>query len=140
MNYTELVKHILELDKFIACATIAKLQDGKILATKCKEDAQAFLTRQESELLTMQSLIRMSTRSTLEYKLGKALYSSTIYENVTRASMYLFNDRRRKDGGEDNDEPILMLTFHKNADHELIINSKVLPFLMEKAKAISQVH
>ncbi len=139
MNYNEIIHHILELDKSIICAAIAKLRDGKILATKYKEQALGLLTRQESELLIAQSLIRMSTRSTLEYKLGKTLYSNTVYEKMITASMYLFsNGGRRKDNN--NNDSILVLSFDKNADHELIINSKVLPYLKEKYKISTEMY
>ena len=72
----------------------------------------------------------MNTRRTLEYKLGRALYSSTVYENIIRVSICLFNDD--DDDYKYSDDPILMFTFDKNADHELIIKTKILPFLEEK--------
>jgi hypothetical protein len=144
LSYYEIVHKILDLDKSITSVTIANLTTGKVLATNYKEAAGAMslLTRQESELFTIQSIIRMDSRTTLEHKLGKVLYSITIYENVITASMYLFNHliRRRNsedDKNNDDDDPILMLSFEKDANHELIINSKVLPFL--KAKTIPQI-
>ena len=145
LSYYEIVHKILELDKSITSVTIADLTTGKVLATNYKEEAGAMslLTRQEAELFTIQSIIRMDSRTTLEHKLGKVLYSITVYENVITASMYLFNHliiiRRSEDDKNNNndDDPILLLSFEKNANHELIINSKVLPFL--KAKAIPQV-
>ena len=145
LSYYEIVHKILELDKSITSVTIANLTTGKVLATNYKEEAGAMslLTRQESELFTIQSIIRMDSRTTLEHKLGKVLYSITVYENVITASMYLFNHliiiRRSEDDKNNNndDDPILLLSFEKNANHELIINSKVLPFL--KAKTIPQI-
>jgi hypothetical protein len=108
------------------------LENAKIIAIKYKKEQDTglpILTREESELLTIQSLIRMASRRTLEYKLGRTLYSSTVYENVRRASICLFNDDNGNDREDNDDDPILMLTFDKNADHERIIKSKVLPFL-----------
>ena len=143
LSYYEIVHKILELDKSITSVTIANLTTGKVLATNYKEEeagAMSLLTRQEAELFTIQSIIRMDSRTILEHKLGKVLYSITVYENVITASMYLFNHliiiRRSEDDKNNNndDDPILLLSFEKNANHELIINSKVLPFL--KAKAI----
>ena len=139
LSYSEIARSIIKLDKSITSVTIARIGSGKVLATNYKEEkesALSLLTRQESELLTIQSLIRMSTRTTLEHKLGKVLYSSTVYENMTTASMYLSNHGRRtgriseeEEEEEDNDR-ILMLSFdNKNADYELIIKSKILPFL-----------
>jgi hypothetical protein len=146
LSYYEIVHKILDLDKSITSVTIANLISGKVLATNYKEaagGAMSLLTRQESELFTIQSIIRMDSRTTLEHKLGKVLYSITVYENVITASMHLFNHliRRRnieEDNNNDGDDPILMLSFEKNADHEQIINSKVLPFLKAKA-SIPQV-
>jgi hypothetical protein len=136
LNYNKIIQHIFELDRSIICIVIANLANGKIIATKYKEDAMLrSLTRQESELLTMQSLIRMGTRRTLEYKLGRALYSSTVYENVSRASISLSNEQENEGG----DDSILMLTFDKNADHEGIIKSKILPFLNDTRKQHSVV-
>jgi hypothetical protein len=132
-NYNQIIQDVVELDKFILCAVIANLENAKIIAIKYKKEQDTglpILTREESELLTMQSLIRMSTRRTLEYKLGRALYSSTVYENVIRSSICLFNDKRK----DDENDSLLMLTFDKNADHELIINSKILPFLTDIRK------
>ena len=141
LSYRNIVEGILGLDKSITSVAIARLGSGKILVTQYEKEEKdvslpPFLTRQESELLTIQSLIRMNSRIVLEHKLGKVLYSSTVYEKVTTASMFLFNHGRRteEDGYEkenDDDDRILMLSFdnNKNADHELIINSKILPFL-----------
>ena len=134
LNYSQVIDGILELDKVIICAAIAKLVDGKIIASKYREDGSMLsLTREESELSVIQSLIRMSMRRSLEYKLGRTIYSSTVYENVTRASMYVFNHERK----EDDEDLILMVSFDKNADHERIINSMILPFLKQKCKPIS---
>ena len=135
LSYQEIVHGILQLDKSITSAAIARLGSGKVLATNYREEQEGtppLLTRQELELLTIQALIRMNSRIILEHKLGKVLYSSTVYENMTTASMYLFNHERgrRINEEDDDDDRILMLSFdNKNTDHELIINSKVLPFL-----------
>src|SRR5918912_2040855 len=121
LNSNRIIQDILELDEFITFAAIANLANAKIIATKYKEEERLLpspvLTRQESELLTIQSLIRMSTRRTLEYKLGGALYSSTVYEKASTASICLSADEQEREGGND---LILVLTFDKNADHELI--------------------
>ena len=136
LNYSQVIDQILKLDKVIICAAIAKLVDGKIIASKYREDGSMLsLTREESELSVIQSLIRMSMRRSLEYKLGKTIYSTTVYENVTRASMYVFDDGRKRK--EDDEDLILMVSFDKNADHERIINSMILPFLKQKCKPIS---
>ena len=136
LRYGEIIHGILELDKCITSATIVRLGSGKILATNYKERAELpSLTIQESELFIMQSVIRMSTQTTLEYKLGKVLYSITLYENMTTASMYLFSERYGAEvyeNNNDDEDTILILSFDKNANHELIIKSKVMPFLKKQ--------
>ena len=135
LNYSEIIHNILGIDKLITCAIIAKINDGRILASKYRDDeSMPLLTTKESELSVIQSLIRMSMRRSLEYKFGKTVYASTVYENVTRASMYVFNDGRKR---KEEDELILMISFDKNADHEQIINSKILPFLNEMCRMLS---
>jgi hypothetical protein len=145
LSYQEIVQGILQLDKSITSATIARLGSGRVLATNYREEqggALPWLTRQESELWTIQALIRMNSRTTLEHKLGKVQYSSTVYENMTTASMYFFNHARgrRISEEDDDDDRILLLSFdNKNADHELIIKSKVLPFLKHLSEATTTI-
>jgi len=144
LSYGEIIHGILELDKCITSATIVRLASGKILATNYKERAELpSLTIQESELFIMQSVIRMSTQTTLEYKLGKVLYSITLYENMTTASMYLFSERYGaevyENNNNDDEDTILILSFDKNANHELIIKSKVMPFLKQKIAEVIQL-
>nr|WP_228369162.1 hypothetical protein [Candidatus Nitrososphaera gargensis] len=92
------------------------------------------LTREESELSIMQALIRMSTRRTLEAKLGRTLYSTTVYENVKRVTISLLF----ANGGENDATTYLMVSFEKDANHEEIITTKILPFLRNAGRQQGQ--
>lgn len=125
VDHRELCSSLLNLDKSIRFTAIAKF-DGKISSTRYREGLVPLLTKDETELSIMQSLIRMSIRRTLEDKLGKTKYSVTVYEKVTRATISLFT------GGGREDDLMVLISFDKTADHERIIKSKILPFLMKK--------
>lgn len=126
LNYNELCHSILELDRSIRFAAIASLE-GKIFAAEYSKNVNPpLLTREESELSIMQSLIRMNTRKTLESKLGKTLYATAVYEKIKRATISLFIDGKC--------DFYLMVSFEKNADHERIITTKILPSLAIMAK------
>lgn len=131
VNYDKLCESLLKLSKSIRFTAIATL-DGRIISTKLREGVVPLLTREDSELSIMQSVIRMSIRRTLEDKLGKTLYSVTVYEKITRATISLIMDGPREY------DLIFMISFDKNADHERIINTKILPFLKKKAKLQEQ--
>ncbi len=130
MNYREICLHVVEMDGSIRFAGIASL-DGKIIATEFQDGLTPLLTREESELSIMQSLIRMSTRRTLENKLGKTLYALAVYQKIKRATISLFEDGNKCDS-------YLMISFDNAADHEEIITGKILPFLKEIGKGLAE--
>lgn len=79
------------------------------------------LSKEASASFVKQAAIRMSTAQAInklfyEADLGKVVYSSTLYENVKRATLPLSNS-------------ILMLSFEKEADHEAIIIKRIQPLL-----------
>lgn len=116
------------MDKNIRFAGIASLE-GKILASKYRSDIQPLLTLQESELSVMQSLMRMSMRKTLEGKLGKTVYATAVYQKVKRSTISLFNEGEKSDA-------YLMVSFERDANHEALINEKILPFLEKIGKGL----
>jgi hypothetical protein len=67
----------------------------------------------------MESVLRMNTRKDFESKLGKPLYSFTLYQKVKRVTITL----------ESKEYPILMASFDLEADHENIIVNKILPMV-----------
>ena len=77
------------------------------------------LTKEESELSALPSIVRMGTRETLEEKIGKTIYAFALYEKVKRATIPIY----------DNSDYILMVSFDIEAKHEAIILNKILPLL-----------
>jgi hypothetical protein len=114
-----LCKQILQLDKTIRFVGMASIE-GKLIAQEYREGLQSFLTKEESELSVMQSIIRMGTRKVLEEKVGKTIYAFALYEKVKRATMPL------------GDSGILMVSFDIEANHEDIILNKVLPVISKE--------
>ncbi|NOJ28092.1 MAG: hypothetical protein DA330_08805 [Nitrososphaera sp.] len=84
-----------------------------------RNDVKPLLTDDEANLSTLQSIARVITRETFENKLGKALYSITVYENVKRATIPMQNA----------DKDILALSFDTTARPGPIITKKILPLL-----------
>jgi hypothetical protein len=114
-----LCKQILQLDKTIRFVGIASIE-GKLIAQEYREGVQSFLTKEESELSVLQSIIRTGTRKVLEEKVGKTIYAFVLYEKVKRASMPL------------GDSNILMVSFDIEANHEDIILNKILPLVSKE--------
>ena len=121
MNKKEeyLCKQILELDKTIRFAGIASIE-GKLIAQEYREGLESLLTKEESELSVVQSIIRMGTRKVFEEKIGKTIYAFALYEKVKRATMPL------------GDTNILMISFDIEANHECIILNKILPLIRKE--------
>ena len=111
----KLCKDMVNIDNGIRFAGMAD-RSGKLAAFAYRPGLQPLLTREESELSVMQSLLRMGMRKTLEEKLGKTIYAFALYEKVKRATIPM-------------DDGILMVSFDVEADHESIILSKILPML-----------
>lgn len=122
MNYYNLCYNIVQFDGATRFVGVANL-DGKIFAAIYREGVKPLLT-EELELSIMQSLVRMNMRKTLKAKLGRTLYSTTVYENERRATMSLLANERTDDV-----TTYLMVSFEKDTDHEEIITIKILPFL-----------
>src|SRR5215467_16155000 len=93
-----------------------------------KEKEQALLTKDELELSAIESMLRMVTRKDMMSKLGKPIYSFTLYEKVKRATILLGNIN-------DSDcPPILMVSFDNNNNElgtfeEYIILNDILPLV-----------
>jgi hypothetical protein len=65
----------------------------------------------------------MNTRKDFESKLGRPIYSFTLYEKIKRATITL----------ESEEYPILMVSFDKKANHDYIIMDKILPIIRKVA-------
>jgi hypothetical protein len=95
---------------------------GRIVAAEYRNGTKPLLTKEESELSVMQSILsilRMGTRSTMEAKLGKTVFAFAMYEKVKRATIPL----------HDPDKHFLTVSFDVDADHDRIIMGKILPLL-----------
>ena len=92
-----------------------------------KEKKGPLLTKDELELSAIESVLRMVTRKELISKLGKPIYSFTIYEKVKRATILLENSNN-------GDCPsILMVSFDNNEGagtyQDSIIMKGILPLV-----------
>jgi hypothetical protein len=79
------------------------------------------LTPYEIEMNAIESVLRMKTRKDFESKLGKPIYTFTLYQKLKRVTVPLEND----------EFPILMASFDLEADHDNIITNKILPLINE---------
>jgi hypothetical protein len=113
-----LCKQIIELDSAIRFVGIPN-KFGKQIVVEYRKDLVALLTDTESELYAVESVMRMNTRKDFESKLGKPIYSFTLYEKIKRTTISLDNK----------DYPILMVSFDTGADHESIVLNKIIPFV-----------
>jgi hypothetical protein len=122
-NLKDVCGEILLLDKSIRFAGIANKM-GKVVAHEFRKDVTPMLTFEELEGSAIKSVLRMKTREDYEAKLGRAIYTFTLYEKVKRASIPLQNDNY----------VLLIVSFERDADHENIILSKILPFMHKRFK------
>lgn len=112
---------ILELDRGIRFAGIAN-KDGQLVGHAYRKGLLPLLTEKETEISVLQSVIRSSTRRSLEKKLGRTLFSYTRYEKVKRATIPL-----KSVSGQ---QQILMVSFDLDVvDPEPIIMDEILPLL-----------
>jgi len=112
---------ILESDNTIRFVGIPNKM-GKQIVSKYRAGLVPLLTPWEIENLAMKSVLRMNTRKDFESKLGKPIYSFTIYQKIKRVTITLENE----------EYPILMASFDIEADHENIIVNKILPLINEE--------
>src|SRR5215212_7013527 len=115
-----LCNRILESDRSIRFVGIPNKM-GKQIASSYRPGVVPLLTPSEIEMLDVESVLRMNTRKDFELKLGKPLYSFTLYEKVKRVTIAL----------ESKEYPILMASFDVEADHDNIIVNKILPLINE---------
>jgi len=131
--FLDICNQILEIDKSIRFAafvnnmgTIIAAQHREPLSVE-KEKEQSLLTKDELELSAIESVLRMVTRKDMMSKLGKPIYSFTLYEKVKRATILLENSQNS------DCPPILMVSFDNNneagAYQETIILNGVLPLV-----------
>jgi hypothetical protein len=116
-----LCNRIIESDRAIRFVGISNKMGNQIIS-KYRSGLTPLLTPQEIEMYAMQTLLRMNTRKDYESKLGKPIYSFTLYEKIKRVTITL----------ENKEYPILLASFDLEADHENIIVNKILPVINEE--------
>jgi hypothetical protein len=116
-----LCSRIIESDNTIRFVGISD-KIGSHIISRYRRGLMPLLTPEETEKLALESVLRMNTRKDFESKLGKPIYSFTIYQKVKRVTIAL----------ENIEYPILMTSFDVEADHENIIVNKILPMVNEK--------
>ena len=114
---------VIELDNSIRFAGFAS-NTGKLISYKYRKGLEPLLRSNESELSFIDSALRMRTRKDMEPKLGKVIYSFTLYEKVKQATIL-------PDSEED---PILTVSLDNNnnkggIDHESLILALVSYYL-----------
>ena len=70
-------------------------------------------------MYAIQSVLGMTTRKDFESKLGKPIYSFTLYQKLKRVTVTL----------ENKEYPILLASFDIEADHDNIVVNKLLPMI-----------
>ncbi len=116
-----LCNQILESDSSVRFVGIPNKM-GKQIVSSHRHDLALLLTPQEIEMFAIESVLRMNTRKDFESKLGKPIYSFTLYEKVKRATITL----------KSKEYPIVMVSFDIQADHDYIIMDKILPIIRKE--------
>ncbi len=116
-----LCSQILESDSSVRFVGIPNKM-GRQIVSSHRHDLALLLTPQEIEMFAIESVLRMNTRKDFESKLGKPIYSFTLYEKVKRATITL----------ESKEYPIVMVSFDIQADHDYIIMDKILPIIRKE--------
>jgi hypothetical protein len=121
IELNELCKQIIQSDNSIRFVGIAD-KYGKQVAVNYREGLVPYLDQTESEIYSIDTVMRMNSRLEMESKLGKVIYSFTLYEKIKRATIYVGNI----------DYPVLMTSFDTFSDHDSIILDKILPIVRAK--------
>lgn len=140
----DICNQILEIDKSIRFAgfandmgTIIAAEHREALISAEKEKEQSLLTKDELELSAVESVLRMVTRKDTMSKLGKPIYSFTLYEKVKRATILLENSNNSYC------PPVLMVSFDNNNEtgtyEESIILNGILPLVSCYLSRVSHV-
>ena len=116
-----LCSRILESDRTIRFVGISNKMGNQIIS-RYRSSLVPLLTPKEIEMYAMQSVLRMNTRKDYESKLGKPIYSFTLYQKIKRVTVTL----------ENKEYPILLASFDIEADHENVIVNKILPMISEE--------
>ena len=124
VSYSELVKQIVVLDGRVRFAGVTNML-GKIVASHYRKGLAPLLSEEETEKSIPQSVLKSSLRPANEEKLGRSLYSITIYERIKRAMIPLYDQYG-------NLLSILLISFDADAtgsEVESILLDRILPLV-----------
>jgi hypothetical protein len=121
LRLDSLCSRIIESDKAIRFVGISNKMGNQIIS-RYRAGLTPLLTPKEIEMYAIQSVLRMNTRKEYESKLGKPIYSFTLYQKLKRVTVTL----------ENKEYPILLASFDIEADHDNIIVNKLLPMINEE--------
>jgi len=113
-----LCKQILQSDDSIRFVGVAD-KYGKQVAVNYREGLVPYLNQTESEIYSIDTVMRMNSRMEMESKLGKVIYSFTLYDKLKRATIYTGNI----------DYPVVMASFDIRSDHDNIILTRIMPIV-----------
>ncbi len=116
-----LCNQIQESDSSVRFVGIPNKMGTQIVSTY-RNGLTLLLTPHEIEMFAVESVLRMNTRKDFESKLGKPIYSFTLYEKVKRVTITL----------ESKEYPIVMVSFDIQADHDHFIMDKILPIIRKE--------
>lgn len=83
-----LCSRIIESDKTIRFVGISNKMGNQIIS-RYRSGLTPLLTPKEIEMYAIQSVLRMNTRKGYESKLGKPIYSFTLYQRLKRVTVTL---------------------------------------------------
>ena len=109
---------IQKVDRSIRYVGLANKM-GTITEDHYRNGLDPLLKEDELDLSALESALRMNLRCNIQHKLGKPLYSFTLYEKVKRVTIPIYDD----------DYQILMISFDRDVENEYIILEKVLSLL-----------
>jgi hypothetical protein len=114
---------IISLDKHIRFAGMAN-STGAATYHEYRPDITPMLSLDETNKSMLQAVIREGMRTTLEGRLGECVYVFALYKKVKRITIPL-----RPPTVKDGSHGIVMISLELAADHQDILDNKVLPFL-----------
>lgn len=124
VSYLELAEQITALDDRIRFAGVSN-KLGKIIASSYRKGLTPLLNGEETEKSIPQTVLRGSIQTELEKKLGKTLYSITVYERIKRVIIPLYDIYS-------NSVAVLLVSFDievANADIDSIIINRIMPLI-----------
>ncbi len=109
---------VQEVDRSIRYVGLANKM-GTRIEDHYRNRLEPLLKENDLALSALESVLRMNLRCNMQHKLGKPLYSFTLYEKVKRVTIPLF----------DSNYQILMISFDIDGENEYVILEKVLSLL-----------